>query len=324
MSTNRLEAFTDAVISIVMTLLVLELSRPTDGSAIHLFEMRFEFMVYLLSFITLAIYWSNHHHIFQITHRISGRVLWYNITLLLFLSLIPFSTTWVDGNITDLAPEMFYGCNMLAADVIWLLMTRGLIAENGPNSSIAQALAGSHKSLLSIGAITLGLLLGIFVPVAVLISCIISLLPWIMPDRRIEGMVKQLNQAETQIESSPAIQKAERIVQVAQDIPYDEAALDPVLTQPVSEVPEAPGVSEAALDPVLMQPVPKALDISEMRDAAEAPDAALAHQEDQPPKGTARRSRAEKTHTSSPAPGRPGTSPPRASKSRTTRRKDNS
>ncbi|MDR2672552.1 MAG: TMEM175 family protein [Coriobacteriales bacterium] len=192
MSKSRLEAFTDAVIAIVMTILILEISTPLTGGVEQLWELRFEFLVYLVSFLTLAVYWNNHHHIFQAARHVSGAVLWCNILLLLFLSLIPFSTAWVDGFLFDLAPELFYGANMLAADIVWLLMTKALVAENGTHSDIARALDGSHKSWLSIGVIVLGLLVGLIAPVATLISCIISMIPWLIPDRRIEKLVKEI------------------------------------------------------------------------------------------------------------------------------------
>jgi uncharacterized membrane protein len=191
MSKTRLEAFTDAVIAIVMTILVLELAAPEDGSFTALLELRYELLVYLVSFITLAIYWNNHHHLFQISKRVSGGVLWCNIVLLLFLSLIPFTTAWVNDHLLDRAPELLYGMVMLGADLVWLVMARFLVWENGRHSEVAKALKRFGKSYLSIGLVALGLVIGWFFPLATLIFCVISLVPWVIPDRRIEKMIHE-------------------------------------------------------------------------------------------------------------------------------------
>jgi uncharacterized membrane protein len=188
-SKSRLEAFTDAVIAIVMTILVLELVAPAQGSFAALFEMRFEFLVYLISFTTLAIYWQNHHHLLQISRHVSGAVLWANTALLLFLSLIPFTTSWVNEHLLERAPELMYGGVMLICDLIWLALARALIAENGTKSHIARALDGSRKSYLSIGLVAAGMAAGLLWPPLTLIFCVLSLIPWIIPDKRIEQML---------------------------------------------------------------------------------------------------------------------------------------
>jgi uncharacterized membrane protein len=191
MNKARLEAFTDAVIAIVMTILVLELTTPKDGTFSALFELRYELFVYLISFITLAIYWNNHHHLFQISKHVSGDVLWCNVVLLLFLSLIPFTTAWVNDHLLDRAPELLYGSVMLGADLVWLVMARALVRENGRHSEVAKALKGFGKSYLSIGLVALGLIVGWFFPPATIILCVVSLAPWVIPDRRIEKMVHE-------------------------------------------------------------------------------------------------------------------------------------
>jgi uncharacterized membrane protein len=191
MNKTRLEAFTDAVIAIIITILVLELAAPEDGTFTALFALRYKLLVYLVSFITLAIYWNNHHHLFQISKHVSGSVLWCNIVLLLFLSLIPFTTAWVNDHLTDRAPELLYGLIMLGADIVWLVMARALIRENGKNSEVAKALRSFGKSYLSIGLIAVGLVIGWFFPLATILLCVISLIPWIIPDRRIEKMIHE-------------------------------------------------------------------------------------------------------------------------------------
>ncbi|MDR0350033.1 MAG: TMEM175 family protein [Coriobacteriales bacterium] len=191
MSKTRLEAFTDAVIAIVMTILVLELAAPEEGTFTALLEVRYKFVVYLISFVTLAIYWNNHHHLFQISKHVSGGVLWCNVVLLLFLSLVPFTTAWVNEHLMARAPELLYGMVMLCADIVWLVMARALVRENGKHSEVAKALKSFGKSYLSIGLVALGLVIGWFFPLATIILCVVSLAPWVIPDRRIEKMVHE-------------------------------------------------------------------------------------------------------------------------------------
>ena len=104
MSKTRLEAFTDAVIAIIMTILVLDFVVPAEPTFAALWKMRFKFLIYILSFISLAIYWNNHHHLLQISKKINGRVLWHNMAFILCLSFFPFTTAWVDEHLFDMAP----------------------------------------------------------------------------------------------------------------------------------------------------------------------------------------------------------------------------
>jgi uncharacterized membrane protein len=192
MTKTRVEAFTDAVIAIVMTIMVLELVPPEMPTLSALLDMKTQFAVYLISFITLSIYWINHHHLFQITKQISGTVLWINMLLILCLSFIPFTTAFVDTHLFDRVPEVLYGVVMLIADIIWLFLAKSLIKENGKGSKIAEAITGSKKSYISIGVIVLGLIIGFFFPISIIISCLISLIPWVIPDKRIEKLLKEL------------------------------------------------------------------------------------------------------------------------------------
>jgi uncharacterized membrane protein len=193
MNKSRLEAFTDAVIAIIMTILVLELKMPKNGSLEAIWDLRFQFMVYLISFLTLAIYWNNHHHMFQASCHVSGSVLWLNILIILFLSLFPFTTAWMSENVFERVPELMFAIIMLAADVIWLFLARALEKENGPESAIAKSLnkIGYKKSAISIILILIGIIAGYFIPMAALISCILSLIPWVIPDKDIETRLKE-------------------------------------------------------------------------------------------------------------------------------------
>ena len=187
MPKTRLEAFTDAVIAIIMTILVLDLAVPAQPTFAALWDLRFKFLIYILSFVSLAIYWNNHHHLFQISKIINGKILWYNMAFILFLSLFPFVTAWVDEHILERAPEITYGIVILLADIAYALLARALVKANGPDSEIAKALGGYQKSKLTLCIICAGLIIGIFVPVAVIISVAASLVLWIIPEKRIES-----------------------------------------------------------------------------------------------------------------------------------------
>jgi uncharacterized membrane protein len=180
MNKSRLEAFTDAVIAIVMTILVLELDVPEEPTFTALWENRFQFFIYLVSFLTLAIYWNNHHHMFQASKHVSGKVLWLNILLILFQSIFPFTTAWMGEHVFERAPELTYGIVMLIVDIVWVFLARALAEENGPDSTIAKSLkkSGNKKSAVTLALITVGIIVGIFVPMATLISCILSLSAW--------------------------------------------------------------------------------------------------------------------------------------------------
>jgi uncharacterized membrane protein len=188
MNKSRLEAFTDAVIAIIMTVLVLELHVPKEASFAALWENRFQFFIYLISFLTLAIYWNNHHHMFQASKHVSGKVLWLNIALILFQSMFPFTTAWMSEHVFERAPELTYGIVMLIVDVIWVFLAKALVQENGEDSTIAKSMKkiGYKKSAITLSLITAGIIVGIFIPMATLISCLLSLVPWVVPDRDIE------------------------------------------------------------------------------------------------------------------------------------------
>jgi len=190
MNKSRLEAFTDAVVAIIITVMVMDLKRPQGGTLADLWALRGSFLVYLVSFATLAVYWHNHHHLLQVANTISGAVIWWNTLLLFLVSLFPFATAWVDGSLTAKAAEMGYGALMLAADVVWMCLTRALLRENGAQSPLARALAGSKRSRYSVGVILAGLAAGWFFPPAVLVCNLLSLVPWLLPDPHMEAQLR--------------------------------------------------------------------------------------------------------------------------------------
>lgn len=192
MPKNRLEVFTDAVIAIIMTILVLELHEPNGDTWEALAALGYRFFIYIVSFIILAIYWNNHHHLFQVVHKINGRVLWANSFFAFALSLFPFATSWISEYINSLAPEMTYGFVTLTANIAYYILAKELVKANKGHEKALKAMLNNYKkSYLSIGLNVLGIVLGYLVaPVAVLIANIVILAAWIIPSRTIESQYR--------------------------------------------------------------------------------------------------------------------------------------
>jgi uncharacterized membrane protein len=192
MSKGRLEAFSDGVIAILITIMVLELRVPEETGLAALRPLIPTLLSYLLSFVFLGIYWNNHHHLFQAVQSVDGRVLWANLHLLFWLSLIPFVTAWMGEHQFAPWPVALYGVVLLLAALAYYILTRALIALHGTESALGTAVGGDFKGRLSLAlyaaAIPLAFLnawlaWALYVVVAVI---------WLVPDRRIEKvMVKE-------------------------------------------------------------------------------------------------------------------------------------
>lgn len=186
MSKNRLEAFSDGVIAILMTIMVLELKVP-HGTGLEALRPLFPvFLAYVLSFVFLGIYWTNHHHLIQAATRITGGVLWANIHLLFWLSLTPFATAWMGENHNAPLPTAVYGGVLFAAAIAYTILVRILLAVEGPDSRLAKAIGSDLKGYISLvlycAAIPLAFVHqllsdALYVTVALI---------WLVPDRRIE------------------------------------------------------------------------------------------------------------------------------------------
>ncbi|MGH9887866.1 MAG: TMEM175 family protein [bacterium] len=186
MNKSRLEAFSDGVIAILITIMVLELKVPHMPTWAALAELRPVFMAYVLSFIYLGIYWNNHHHLIHATKRISGGVLWANSHLLFWLSLVPFATAWMGENHFDAIPTAFYGMILLAAALSYYILVRTIIAQEDSDSRVARAVGKDWKGKISpvIYAVAIPLA---FVNQYVADSLYLAVaLLWLVPDRRIE------------------------------------------------------------------------------------------------------------------------------------------
>jgi uncharacterized membrane protein len=187
MSKGRLEAFSDGVIAILITIMVLEFRVPKGADWAALRPLLPVFLTYVLSFVYLGIYWNNHHHMLQATDRINGKILWANLHLLFWLSLVPFVTGWMGENNFASLPTAVYGAVMLLAAVSYTLLQKMIVAEQGPNSKLATAVGKDAKGLLSLVCYVLAIPLA-FVNqwIADALYIIVALI-WFIPDRRIES-----------------------------------------------------------------------------------------------------------------------------------------
>lgn len=199
MSTSRLEAFSDGVLAVIITIMVLELNTPEEHTLHALIDATGTgFLTYLLSFIYVGIYWNNHHHLFQLTERITGAVLWGNLHLLFWLSLIPFTTAWMDESDFVRTPVVLYGVNLLAAAIAYALLQVLILHGLGPDSTLRRALGNSVKERVSpviyLVAIAAGLLAGTIGRIGIgiaLAGYVTVALMWLIPDRRLEHAIVQ-------------------------------------------------------------------------------------------------------------------------------------
>ncbi len=186
MSKGRMEAFSDGVIAIIITIMVLELRAPAAASWSALLPQLPVLLSYLLSFVFLGIYWSNHHHLLQAIKHVDGRILWANLHLLFWLSLVPFTTAWIGKTKFAAGPVALYGVVLLLAAVAYFILTRTLIALHGRDSVLATAVGKDFKGKLSVvlyaAAIPLAL---VKAWMACLLYVLVAIL-WLVPDRRIE------------------------------------------------------------------------------------------------------------------------------------------
>ena len=186
MGTERIEAFSDGVIAILITIMVLELKIPRETTLSALAPVLPVLLTYVLSFIYLGIYWSNHHHLLRTVRRVSGGMLWANLHLLFWLSLIPFTTGWMGENRFASVPTAFYGVVLLMAAIAWWILQQRIIATDGEESLLARALGGDWKGKLSPLLYLTAILLAPFARwVSLGLYALVALL-WLIPDRRIE------------------------------------------------------------------------------------------------------------------------------------------
>ncbi len=189
MTTARMEAFSDGVIAIIITIMVLELRAPRGTDLASLRPLIPAILSYLLSFIFMGIYWSNHHHLLQVAEQVNGAVLWANLHLLFWLSLTPFVTNWMGENQFASWPVALYGVVLLCAAVAYFILVRVLLSLHGASSVLATALGRDFKGKISI------VIYAIAIPLAFIrswVACTLYVLVavmWLIPDRRIESRI---------------------------------------------------------------------------------------------------------------------------------------
>jgi uncharacterized membrane protein len=186
MSKGRLEAFSDGVLAIIITIMVLELRAPEDGTLSALYPLLPKFGSYILSFIFLGIYWNNHHHLWQAVEKVQGSVLWANLHLLFWLSLIPFATNWMGENHFATFPVALYGIVLWMAAFAYYIMVRALIAYHEKDSVLRDALGDGRKERISLILYTLAIPLAFLRPWIAMALYITVAIMWLIPDPRIE------------------------------------------------------------------------------------------------------------------------------------------
>lgn len=186
MESNRLEAFSDGVIAIIITIMVLELKVPHGADMAALLQLSPIFLSYVLSFVYVGIYWNNHHHMLQATEKVNGAILWANLHLLFWLSLMPFATAWMDENHFATLPVAMYGFVLLMCAIAYYILARALVAHHGRDSKLAHALGRDFKGKISVVIYAIGIALSFFSAWLAVSLYVLTAAMWLVPDRRIE------------------------------------------------------------------------------------------------------------------------------------------
>ncbi len=189
MRTNRLEAFSDGVLAIIITIMVLELKVPEEPTLHALGASVPGVLTYLLSFVYIGIYWNNHHHLFQLTRKVDGAVLWANLNLLFWLSLFPFTTAWMDESSIARTPVVVYGVNLLVAALAYYVLQLTIQRAEGDSSLLREALGNDLKGKVSPAVYLVGIALCFVTPWLGLVPFVLVALLWLVPDRRLESYV---------------------------------------------------------------------------------------------------------------------------------------
>jgi uncharacterized membrane protein len=191
MSKGRLEAFSDGVFAIVLTIMVLEMKAPPDGTVEALRPVVPVFLSYVLSFLFVGIYWNNHHHLMQAVRQINGKALWANLHLLFWLSLTPFVTAWMGQTGFATWPVAAYGLVLLFSGGAYFILTRVLIEHHGRESALAVALGGDAKGKLSVVIYAVAILTAFRYPRVACVLYLVVALMWLVPDRRLETALER-------------------------------------------------------------------------------------------------------------------------------------
>jgi uncharacterized membrane protein len=190
MGKGRLEAFTDGVLAIILTIMVLELNVPSGSDFRALMASMPILLTYALSFVNVGIFWNNHHHMLQTTERVNGMVLWANLALLFWLSLVPFLIRWINDTHFAPVPTASYGVILVMAGISYLLLERTIIACNGPTSKLALAVGNDQKGKISLLLYLVAIPLAFERPWIAIVLYLVNAVAWFIPDRRIESVAQ--------------------------------------------------------------------------------------------------------------------------------------
>ncbi|HVO07793.1 MAG TPA: TMEM175 family protein [Burkholderiaceae bacterium] len=189
MKKSRLEAFSDGVLAIIITIMVLELHVPHEPTLAALCQLWPVLLSYLMSYVFIGIYWNNHHHLWQVVEHVNGPVLWANLHLLLWLSLVPFVTAWMGENHFAAVPVAVYGVVLLGAAIAYYIMTRVLLADHARDSLLARALGSDFKGRISVAIYAAAIVVAFRLPwLSGLLYGTVSVI-WLVPDRRVEKVL---------------------------------------------------------------------------------------------------------------------------------------
>jgi uncharacterized membrane protein len=189
MNNSRLEAFSDGVIAIIITIMVLELKVPHGETLDALAPLIPNFLSYVLSFIYVGIYWNNHHHMLHTCELVSGSILWANLHLLFWLSLFPVTTAWIGENHLAAAPSVLYGVVLLMAAIAYWMLQQVIIAAQGPDSLLKKAVGADWKGKVSPALYLIGIAAAFYSPPLAQCLYVLVALLWLVPDRRIEQLL---------------------------------------------------------------------------------------------------------------------------------------
>jgi uncharacterized membrane protein len=190
----RLEAFTDGVVAIIITIMVLEIRVPHGTDLASLQADVPVLLAYVLSYVNVGIFWNNHHHMLHVTERVDGKVLWANLGLLFWLSLVPFVIRWIDETGFTALPTAAYGIVLSCAAVSYNILQRQIIAVNGPDSRLATATGDDRKGKLSIVLFLSAIALAFVRPWIAIVVYVTVAVIWLVPDTRIESLVKKMTE----------------------------------------------------------------------------------------------------------------------------------
>ena len=191
MNKTRVEAFSDGVIAIIITIMVLELKVPHGAEAKDLLVLLPVFLSYVLSFVNVGIYWNNHHHLLHTVKQVSGGILWANLHLLFWLSLMPFATGWMGENHFAALPMALYAFDLMMCAIAFVILQFRIVAVHGRDSTLAQALGKDRKGKLSLTCYVIAIPLAFAAPWAAAGLMVLVALIWLIPDRRIEKVISE-------------------------------------------------------------------------------------------------------------------------------------